>query len=86
MLSGISRAEFRRRAEQAIVDLDAIKFDVGAGRYDLERAMIPFVLPNFDPALNYMKEYHADPYFGMYVRTYVDTFGKVIGQKATDWN
>jgi hypothetical protein len=86
MLSGISRAEFRRRAEQAMGDLDAVKFDVGAGRYDLERAIIPFVLPNFDPALSYMKEYHADPYFGMYVRTYVDTFAKVIGQKATDWN
>jgi hypothetical protein len=85
-LSGISVEEVVHRTEQAFADLDAIGFDVDAGRYDLERAVISFVLPRFDPARSYMKEYRADPYIGMYVRTFVDTFAKVVGDKATDWD
>jgi hypothetical protein len=86
LLSEISKEEYVQRGEQAIIDFDGMAFDVGAGKYDLERAIIPFVLPNFDPARSYMKEYHADPYIGRYVRGFVDAFGKIIDEKAANWN
>ncbi len=84
-LAGTAKDEFARRVHQAILDFDARAFDVSGDRLSLERSIISFVLPNTDAIRNYMTHFRGDPYIGGYLRSLVDSYAKVMNERATHW-